>query len=143
MPYAADGIISEDQIEVGIDITAEQYQEALAGMLDGLVVTIAGGFKVAPPPPPPEPEPPTEPEQPIPIVVSRFQAMAALMQAGLLDQVTAWANDPATDPLHRLAFQTAGQFSEDSPALAAGAVALGLNAVQLSGLFLNGSKIKG
>ncbi len=78
-----------------------------------------------------------------PVVNATLADRIALMQAGLLDQVTAWANDPATDPLHRLAFQTAGQFSEDSPALAAGAVALGLNAEQLSGLFLNASKIKG
>lgn len=60
MPYAANGLISHDEIEGGIEITEAQYSEALAGMESGKVVTIDGGFKVefpAEPPDPVEPEP--------------------------------------------------------------------------------------
>ncbi len=74
--------------------------------------------------------------------VSRFQALAALMHAGLLADVTAWANDPATDPLHKLAFDTATEFSRTSPTLAAGAAALGWNEGQLDDLFAAASQIQ-
>ncbi|AZW22916.1 hypothetical protein [Bordetella bronchiseptica] len=70
-----------------------------------------------------------------PVSVSRFQALAALLQANLLDAVTAWANDPGTDPLHKLAFETATEFSRTSPTLAAGAAALGWSEQQLDALF--------
>ncbi|MHA6574573.1 tail fiber assembly protein [Pseudomonas yamanorum] len=59
MPYAANGQIAADKFDGAIKITAEQYAEALEGMCNGLIVTIDGGFKVAPPV---EPEPPTPPE---------------------------------------------------------------------------------
>ncbi len=72
----------------------------------------------------------------VPQVVSRYQALAALMQAGLLDAVQAWATDPGTDPLYRLAFEAAAEFRRDSPTLAAGAAALGWSDAQLDGLFI-------
>ena len=56
MPYAADNRISRDPIEGGIEITEQQYFEALAGLLEGLVVSIEDGFNVGPEPVP-EPEP--------------------------------------------------------------------------------------
>lgn len=74
--------------------------------------------------------------------VSRFQALAALMHAGLLADVTAWASDPATDPLHKLAFDTATEFSRTSPTLAAGAAALGWNEGQLDDLFAAAAQIQ-
>lgn len=52
MPYAAKGQISQDPLEEGIEITQEQYLEALAGMQDGCEVTIEGGLKIARPVPP-------------------------------------------------------------------------------------------
>lgn len=59
--YAADGVISQQPIEGGIEISAEQYQEALVGIAQGHIVTIEGGFAVDPKPKPEkqEPEPPT------------------------------------------------------------------------------------
>lgn len=74
--------------------------------------------------------------QSVPVTsVSRFQALAALMQAGLLDDVTAWANAPTTDPLYKLAFDTATEFSISSPTMTAGAAALGWSGAQLQALF--------
>jgi hypothetical protein len=46
MPYAHDGIISQRPIANGVTISAEQYEVALAAMLEGLEVTIDGGFAV-------------------------------------------------------------------------------------------------
>lgn len=51
MPYAADGMISQVEIEGGIPITEDQYTQALVGMLDGKEVTVSGGFKVEYPEP--------------------------------------------------------------------------------------------
>jgi hypothetical protein len=64
MPYAAENQISMSPIEVGIEITQEQYQEALAGIMSGQIVTVAGGFAVIDrPEPEPEPEPELTPEE--------------------------------------------------------------------------------
>ncbi|SDT41715.1 virus tail fibre assembly protein, lambda gpK [Pseudomonas cedrina] len=61
MPYAAAGIVQQDPIEGGIEITEEQYFEAIEGMCAGLMVSIEGGFKVieVPPPAPVIPPEPT------------------------------------------------------------------------------------
>lgn len=80
-------------------------------------------------------DPAEVPVRPTVTTVSRFQALAALMQAGLLGEVTTWANDPATDPLHKLAFDTATDFSSSSPALLAGASALGWPPERLEDIF--------
>lgn len=64
MPYAADGKIATDNFGGAIEITEDQYQEALLGMMRGLVVTITGGFKVeAPAPSEPVPTPEPTPEE--------------------------------------------------------------------------------
>lgn len=140
MPYAANGQISHDPIPGGIEITPAQYTEALDGMLDGKVVSVDGGFKVAFPP---APEVPGSPTGPTPVTsVSRFQALAALMQVGLLDAVTAWANAPTTDPLHKLAFDTATEFSISSATMTAGAAALGWSGEQLQALFNAAARIQ-
>ena len=60
MPYAADGRIGYDPIPGGIAITEPQYQQALAGMRDGLHVQIIDGELFVGPLPEPEPE--SEPE---------------------------------------------------------------------------------
>lgn len=62
MPYAANSRIGQDPIPGGIEITDEQYQQALAGQLEGLHVQIInGGFFVGALPEP-ESEPLSEPE---------------------------------------------------------------------------------
>lgn len=61
MPYAANGHISTDPFEGGVEISEEQYAEALAGITTGKLVAIDGGFAVVDPPveQQPEPEAPT------------------------------------------------------------------------------------
>lgn len=55
--YATSGVISQQPIEGGIEINREQYLEALEGIAQGLIVTIAEGFAVGLKPEEPEPEP--------------------------------------------------------------------------------------
>jgi hypothetical protein len=71
MPYAANGKISTDPFEGAIEITQDQYQEALAGIMSGKIITVDGGFSVIDVPEPPVPEP--EPE--LPLTYEELQAL--------------------------------------------------------------------
>nr|DAH88463.1 MAG TPA: tail fiber assembly protein [Caudoviricetes sp.] len=91
MPYAANGKIAEDAFPDSIEITKEQYTEALEGMCSGLVVTIDDGFKILPPTlPEPEPTPdPTPQELAVIALAKRDQllGLAAIRVAPLQDAV--------------------------------------------------------
>lgn len=67
------------------------------------------------------------------MVVSRFQARAALMQAGLLDAVEQAVAQ--ADALTRMAWAEAVELRRTSPAIAAIAAAVGLTEAQLDALF--------
>lgn len=147
MPYAANGQFGQSPIEGGIPISDEQYQEALAGVLVGKVVSIDGGFSVDfPPEPDPEPEPELTPEEQLAqertrMIVSRFQGRAALMQADLLGQVETIMEDPATDPLTIMAWHDASEFRRLSPTIDAVAGILGLTDLQVDDLFRQAATI--
>lgn len=91
MPYAANDKIAEDWFEGSIEIRTDQYAEALEGMCAGLLVTVDGGFKVAPPIfPEPLPIPaPTPEELAMTAFAQRDQllAVAAIRIAPLQDAV--------------------------------------------------------
>ena len=78
--------------------------------------------------PPPQPTP-------VPTEVSRFQARAALLQAGLLDDIETYMADPATDPFVRIAWQDAQVFKRNSPTVLSLQPLLGLTDEQLDDLF--------
>ncbi|PTM95070.1 DUF4376 domain-containing protein [Mycoplana dimorpha] len=59
--YAFGGGVSRDVRTNAIEITEQQYQDGIEGMLAGKLVTINGGFAVIDPPKP-EPSPEPEPE---------------------------------------------------------------------------------
>lgn len=67
------------------------------------------------------------------IVASRFQVRAALLMAGLLDQVEAAVAQ--ADPLTRMAWAEAVEFRRNSPTIARLAEGLGLDAKTLDDLF--------
>jgi hypothetical protein len=69
------------------------------------------------------------------MVVSRFQAFAALHIAGLLPAIEAMMQDPATDTLAKLAWVNALEFRRLSPTVTAIASALNLTDEQLDDLF--------
>jgi hypothetical protein len=84
-------------------------------------------------------EPYEAPQPPIPQVVSRFQARAALYGAGLLDDVeTAIA---VADPLVQMAWADAQEFQRNSPTILALAGVLGLSESDVDELFITASGI--
>lgn len=68
-------------------------------------------------------------------VVSRFQARAALLQSGLLEQVESIMTDPETPAITRLAWSDAQEFRRRSPTILALAPLLNLSDTQLDDLF--------
>lgn len=74
------------------------------------------------------------------LTVSRFQAKAALLQAGLLDQVEAAVAN--ADPITQLAWAEALGFERQSPAILGIAQTLGWTAEQLDGLFSQAVRIR-
>lgn len=99
MPYAANGQIATDKFEGSIKITTTQYEEALEGMCNGLIVTIDGGFKVSAPaePEPPELTPPTPEELAEQVRVMRDQllSVAAVRIAPFQDAIDIGEDTPA------------------------------------------------
>ena len=71
--------------------------------------------------------------------VSRFQALAALHAAGLLEAAEAAVAE--ADPIVRIAWANAAEWRRDSPAIAAIGEALGLTSEQIDELFLQASQI--
>ena len=71
----------------------------------------------------------------VPTSVSRFQARAALLQAGLLGDIETYMADPATDPFVRIAWQDAQVFKRNSPTVLSLQPLLGLTDEQLDDLF--------
>lgn len=78
----------------------------------------------------------------IPQQVTRFQALAALHNAGMLDQVEAMMAHPGTDKLTVLAWQNALDFKRTSPMVLAMAGVLSLTDQQLNDLFIAASQIE-
>lgn len=78
--------------------------------------------------------------QPVPAVVSRLQAKAALFQAGLLSQVEAAISE--ADPIVQMAWADAIEFRRQSPVILAMAGELNLSEAQVDDLFRAASLIE-
>lgn len=87
------------------------------------------------------PDPYVAPPASLPQSVTRFQAKAALLQAGLLTSVEAMMSDPATSAIAKLAWVEALEFRRDSPTVLAMAASLGLSNQQIDDLFFTASTI--
>ena len=81
----------------------------------------------------------TNPLPPVPQSVSRFQARAALLGAGLLASIEAAIAQ--ADPVAQLAWSDAQEFRRDSPTVLAISAGLGLTDEQLDELFRTASTI--
>lgn len=77
----------------------------------------------------------------VPVKVSRYQARAALLQAGLLDDVEALMASPSADAWDRLVWENAQDFERASPTIEAFRWPLGLTHEQLDDLFVFASTI--
>lgn len=75
----------------------------------------------------------------VPIYVSRFQARAALMDAGLLADAEIAVS--SMGPLEQLAWSDATEWRRDSPTIDAMADLLSLTSEQVDQLFISASKI--
>lgn len=128
MPYAAEGRLSRDPIVGGIEITEQQYQHGLSGMLVGEHVQIIdGGFFVGPlPEPAPEPQPePEDPDWPARIAARRWEAeTGGIVFSGLIiatdDRSKLLINGAAVeamlDPDYSMQWKTPAGFVELSSA---------------------------
>lgn len=74
--------------------------------------------------------------------VSAFQALAALDQAGHLDQIETMMADSATPKKTKLAFEKAQEFRRESPTVLAIAEQLGLTDEDLDNLFEAAAQIE-
>lgn len=109
-----------------VGITAERHAELIAGQAAGQLITAGlDGAPVLADPPPALP--------PVVYEVSRFQARAALFNAGLLPQVEAAV--AAAPPLVQMAWADAITFRRDSPSIAALSATLGMTDAQIDELF--------
>ena len=84
------------------------------------------------------------PPAPIPQVVTRAQGKAALIGAGLWDDVLAYVDaieDPTQQALARVALDDTTEWRRDSPFLTDAAAALGLSETQLDDLFVTAAAI--
>lgn len=77
----------------------------------------------------------------VPTQLSRFQALAALDAAGLLDDVELVMSNEATPKVQKLAWLHANEFERSSPTLEALAQILNLSTLQVDNLFISGATI--
>ncbi len=84
-------------------------------------------------------DPPTA-QAAVPGVVTRFQARAALLQAGLLDAATA-AVEATNDAFTKLAWAEASEWRRDSALVVSMASAIGLTSDQIDDLFRAAAEI--
>lgn len=89
-----------------------------------------------------EEQPPVMVTKTVPQQVTRFQALATLHNAGMLDQVEAMMAQPGTDKLTVLAWQNALDFKRTSSMVLDMAQALGLTDKQVDDLFIAASQIE-
>lgn len=113
-----------------VEITAEYHETLLSaqGLGKRIVPDNDGRPALA------DPLPPLSPT-----VVTRAQGKAALIQAGLWDDVLAYVDaiaDPTQQALARVALDDTAEWRRDSPFLATAAAALGLSDQDLDGLFV-------
>ena len=76
------------------------------------------------------------------MVVSRFQARAALHLAGLLEMVESAMASEAVNPLIKLAWRDAAEFRRSTPAILGMAESFGWSSDQLDQLFMTAKDIE-
>ena len=118
-----------DWPEDAMPISRAEYQDLRAGLSEGKVISLVSG-KPALRPAPQRPKP-------VPQVVSRFQARAALHQFGRLAEVEAAI--ASSDAITQMAWLDAQEFRRQSPTILALGKQLGLD---LDALFIAAAQIQ-
>lgn len=112
-----------------VQISRDEYQSLRAGLSEGKVIALVSGKPVLRPAPPRP--------RPVPQVVSRFQARAALHQSGRLAEVEAAIAE--SDVITQMAWQDAQEFRRNSPTILALGEQLDLD---LDALFIAAAQIQ-
>ena len=112
-------------------LTAQEYADLMEGQASGKRISPVNGRPVLT-------DHPAGPS--VPAVVSKFQAKAALLQAGLLEQTESLMAQ--ADAVARLAWDNAQEFRRNSPTVLAMGAALGLDAAALDQLFITAAGIE-
>lgn len=115
--------IPADAVEINKDEHAALFEGQSAGKK---IVVDANGYPILQDLPP---------SLPVPQKIIRFQALAALYQAGLLDSIKTYMADPATDGFTKLAWEEAQEFNRASPMVASIGALFGLTDPQMDDLF--------
>ena len=119
--------------EGAVEVTDEDYTALMAGQSEGKrIVADETGHPVL-----------TKQESITPVVptsVSRFQARAALLSAGLLEAADR-AVAASEDQLAQMAWSEATVFRRDSPTIASFAATLGLSGEDVDSLFIAAAQI--
>ena len=119
--------IPADAVAVSVD----EHASLMAGQASGLAIEPLDGRPVLK----------ARPAQVhVPAVVSKFQAKAALLQAGLLEQTESLMAQ--ADAVARLAWDNAQEFRRNSPTVLAMGAALGLDAAALDALSITAAGIE-
>jgi len=79
--------------------------------------------------------------EPVPVSVTKFQAKAALLSAGLLSLFEEYIADPATAEIIKLAWLEAPDFNRSSPTILAVTEVIGLTSEQVDDLFIAAKKV--
>lgn len=108
-----------------VQIDVADYRALLQQQAQGMVIDWSGPAPVCVAPPPIAPR--------VPVVISRFQARAALLQSGQLEAVEVFM--ASASPLAQLAWAEATELRRDSVMLVALSLALGMSADGVDDLF--------
>lgn len=118
------GSLAIDNLSIPKDVKNRDYALALAEVDAGEAEIVAAS---------PTPDP-------VPSRVTRFQARAALLEAGLLDDATA-AVEASGDAFTKLAWAEASEWRRDSALVISMATAVGLTSAQIDDLFRTAATI--
>lgn len=137
MTYAYEGGVSTEAREGAISITAEQYAEAIAGMQDGLLVSIIGGFGLV--------EPPDNGEDggtntdPLTMPITRRQLRLTLVRNNIplssVETAIAAMPDGLAKEEAQIEWADAGEFRRQHPTLLLIAAALSLSEQQIDDMW--------
>jgi len=139
MPWAINGLISTSPIENGIEITEEEYQAALDGIVNGKIISVESGIFSIIDPPEPEPESTdTEPElpesKPTPPITARQLRLCLVLNGISLDLVESAIDsieDKTEREVARIEWEYATVFERSHPLIEQIGTSLGLTTEQI------------
>jgi len=143
MPWAINGLISTSPIKNGIEITEEEYQAALDGIMNGKIISVESGIFSIIDPPETEPDlPDSEPEltepNPMPPITARQLRLCLVLNGFSLDLVESAINsieDETEREVARIEWEYATVFERSHPLIEQIGTSLGLTTEQIDAMW--------